>query len=1097
MSSRACACLMIALLAVSTGCPGKPPCAAGFELTSPGTCADVNECTPARSASLCPGANAACVNLDPTDAANPEHKRYRCDCQSGFTLQGGVCVDADECTAPTTCGEDLGAGECTNLPNGGGYDCTCAAGYHETDPSTQPGVARTCVDNRECDSPTTCGEDVSAGTCTELTGSYSCQCHSGYERPSSSAFDTCADINDCSTNNGGCNATHGKCTNNVGAPRTCGCDPGYSGDGIASCTNIDECTINTDNCDPNATCTDTPGSFTCTCNPGFTGTGTTCTNVVECLDGNPCNEDNGAATCMDTLGSYVCTCLGGYHKTTPGVPTAACVDTDECSVNNGGCAVGATCTNTTGAFTCSCPGMQAPCAGVCLDVQSDEFNCGTCTTTCGGAEICVAGACAQARVNDVHPAVAAAGQKLRIEGVFPSSVTAVQFPGVAGTTVATRVGDGRLEVVVPAGATAGSLTLPSSANGPRFRRVSYGLGLGQFRSAYEQTSYARNWPILASARASTAVWSSRDWLYAVGGTDGAGTSLATTERALINADGTLASFVAGPSLTKPRGGAAVVRVFGRAYVIGGSGDASIDVATVQADGSLGNFADANVSLASNRSEHAAFVIGNAVYVVGGNSNTVERAPISSTGVLGNFVVVPGVNTAVVRRRAAVAVVGRFVFVFGGTSDGTTALASIERAPIDASGNVGAFVAAGSLRFPRDGAQAVHVGNTNDTTQIVVVMGGRTTSDTADRIAIDANSGAVSVSDSGVALKVGRRELSAAVVGNFVYALGGIDASGAVRTMERATIDVSGALGTGSVNSAITLGSRARMVYHHAVAAGRYVYLVGMSGGDAGFAAQTLLRASVADDGSVGAFSDVGSPVLPAAPAAVLDSRLLVQGGNQGSNCNADTQTRYIALDSAGAQTGSPADFTASMARAYGTLFALGTTAYFAGGFTSGCGVSTSVFASSTTYPVSWSTAGTSTSSKADNVLTSLVVDNTVHLFARTDRSMQSASVSGASLGAFTEATTALASSHVGLTVVVVGDNAYVLGDQNSTACEVASLPLAVGTGANGAFQPTAAPCMSSQRADASAMTIDNFVYVFGGRDSGSVGAAGAEVIPLQ
>ena len=33
---------------------------------------------------------------------------------------------------------------------------------------------------------------------------------------------------------------------------------------------------NTDNCNDNATCTDTEGSFTCMCNAGFTGDGVMC-----------------------------------------------------------------------------------------------------------------------------------------------------------------------------------------------------------------------------------------------------------------------------------------------------------------------------------------------------------------------------------------------------------------------------------------------------------------------------------------------------------------------------------------------------------------------------------------------------------------------------------------------------------------------------------------------------------------------------------------------------------------------------------------------------------------------------------------------------
>ena len=42
---------------------------------------------------------------------------------------------------------------------------------------------------------------------------------------------------------------------------------------------IDECTTNTDNCDINATCTNTVGNFTCTCNTGYTGNGLSCTGL--------------------------------------------------------------------------------------------------------------------------------------------------------------------------------------------------------------------------------------------------------------------------------------------------------------------------------------------------------------------------------------------------------------------------------------------------------------------------------------------------------------------------------------------------------------------------------------------------------------------------------------------------------------------------------------------------------------------------------------------------------------------------------------------------------------------------------------------------
>ena len=46
---------------------------------------------------------------------------------------------------------------------------------------------------------------------------------------------------------------------------------------------IDECASNTDNCNDNAECSNSNGTFTCTCNTGYTGDGVTCDGNIQLI----------------------------------------------------------------------------------------------------------------------------------------------------------------------------------------------------------------------------------------------------------------------------------------------------------------------------------------------------------------------------------------------------------------------------------------------------------------------------------------------------------------------------------------------------------------------------------------------------------------------------------------------------------------------------------------------------------------------------------------------------------------------------------------------------------------------------------------------
>lgn len=444
-------------------------------------------------------------------------------------------------------------------------------------------------------------------------------------------------------------------------------------------------------------------------------------------------------------------------------------------------------------------------------------------------------------------------------------------------------------------------------------------------------------------------------------------------------------------------------------------------------------------LLAARSAHRVWSSERWLYVIGGSSSSaplqsVERARINADGTLGEFEPAPSLTSP--REGLMLWECAGYLYAAGGYG-ASGQLASIERAPINADGTLGAWAAIASvLEAPRAYGDAVVAGAN------VYVFGGpdaRANDSGRAPIAADGSIGNFVTSGTLPSVFINHTALA---IGNYVYILGRYGDSIAAR----APINGDGTLGTWQTLASTTNANRSGGSYFELGGA------VWAAGGDdntqpidlgGSTAHGTVERAALTNDGLTGAFAVVSStlpsPGYLGAPVIVGNYAYLI-GGKDASHVETNRVLRATIQESAHG-TGGIGPITASgaqldEARGLFTSVAIGDRVYLIGGH------------------------------NGDYVPQSSVV---------------SATVQGGVLGSFSSVSVALNHARSGASAAVVGRHLYVFGGDTIGPYEKTIERSAIDEAGNlGSFEVLASNELADGLEGMAALIVDETLFLVGG-----------------
>ena len=276
-----------------------------------------------------------------------------------------------------------------------------------------------------------------------------------------------------------------------------------------------------------------------------------------------------------------------------------------------------------------------------------------------------------------------------------------------------------------------------------------------------------------------------------------------------------------------------------------------------------------------RATGAAVVSNGYVFVLGGwllsdwyEINDVESAPIGADGTLGPWVTTTPL-TSINEALGAVAVNG-YVYVIGGW-DRSEGLSRVERAKVLAGGQLGAWEPEESLpdAYGRINLETVATG-----THIYAIGGwnysGTDVTHGVEYAAVNAD-GSLGPWTATSSMLIGRGSFGAVIAGPYVYVVGGNPASGVgvgLNSVERAAINADGSLGAWQEMSPLLLSGMGQV----ALASDGYLYAIGGASATYGVTTDSVERAAILDDGTLG-------------PWAYVDSLLAGRSGHVGVSVN--------------------------------------------------------------------------------------------------------------------------------------------------------------------------------------------------------------------